>query len=170
MQQNLTIQPKHAPFGITPPTLTNTSCQDDTAPGVDEDTSLSRAMRQRPTVLVVDDDAAVREVVAEMLDIFDINVLSAAGGLEGIQLFQAQQENIDVILLDIRMPDLDGIQTYKILRQIDSDISVIFSSGYTENDEAQRLIQSPSTLFLPKPYDLTTLIRTMEKITGVLLM
>lgn len=110
-----------------------------------------------PTLLVIDDEAAIREAVTDLLITEGMTILTAASGQEGIDLFRRQGDQIDLILLDMKMPQLSGEETLRALCKIDPTVRVILSSGYTET-EIHHLQQEASVVaFLPKPYDFAQL-------------
>ncbi len=104
------------------------------------------------TVLVIDDEAQIRELADDVLAEQKYQVISASNGAEGIELFRANQQSIDVVLLDLKMPGMDGKQTFQELQKIQSDIKVIFTSGYSESEVSTLLRESNRRTFLPKPY------------------
>jgi CheY-like chemotaxis protein len=119
--------------------------------------------RKKGLVLVIDDEKAVREAVADILDLEGVAVLMAANGDEGIELYKAQPDTIDLILLDLSMPGKSGHETFEELQAFDPDVRIMLSSGYSEA-EATRGLASPSLVgFLQKPYRLNTLVQQMSQ-------
>lgn len=119
-----------------------------------------------PVVLVVDDDLTILEIAAEILETFGFQVYTAANGYVGLQLFIEKQEKIDLVLLDLAMPGLDGFQVFSAIRQRTESVPVIFSSGFSPQNLATKINGYPATAFLQKPYhldDLIDLVRTMLK-------
>jgi CheY-like chemotaxis protein len=84
---------------------------------------------QRPGVLVVDDEALMRSMLRAGLEREGFQVFLAAGGEEALDLYQQHQESVVVVLLDIRMPGLDGPQTCDRLRRLNPEVRVCFMSG-----------------------------------------
>lgn len=109
-------------------------------------------------VLVIDDEAPIREVVADILTAEGITVLTATGGEEGIALYQ-QQPNIGLVVLDMKMPGMSGEETFRRLRAIDPAIQVILSSGYTETEIHHDFHRADIVAFLQKPYDIDQLLK-----------
>jgi len=109
------------------------------------------------TVLVVEDEAQVRDIVKMMLMSLGFTVLEAGDGVEALEIFQQHQDEIRCVLSDLTMPRMDGWETLAALRQIAPIIPVILSSGY---DEAQVMAgehpERPNA-FLGKPYQLREL-------------
>ena len=116
------------------------------------------------TILVIDDDKIVREAVTDILEIFHVNVLSASNGEEGVEIFRNNADQIDGVIVDRRMPKLDGLATLQKLRAIQKDIPVIMSSGYAlEDQEIELNLEKPSA-YLYKPYEIQDLIELVEKV------
>lgn len=114
------------------------------------------------TVLVIDDESFIRDAVQDILDFSGIGVVCAANGVEGIAQFEKHRATIKTVLLDMRMPIMDGQTTLRHLRAIDQRVKVILCSGLNEgcpsaatNDEA--------LFFLPKPYTLEALLAMVQK-------
>jgi len=114
------------------------------------------------TILVVDDDEAVRRGLAAMLDSAGYRIIEAADGLQALEIFGRDHELIDAILLDMTMPGPDGIETMARLRGISQGIPIVLSSGYSEGgwDRESR----PPDAFLQKPYDLEELLTTVQEV------
>lgn len=115
-------------------------------------------------VLVIDDEAVVREAVEDILESIDITVTAAANGQEGLALFQQQHDQIDGILLDMKMPGLSGPETLRQLRQINPHVPVILSSGYSEEETKEAIADQAPAHFLPKPYNFEDLINAVERL------
>jgi len=120
---------------------------------------------QRRSVLVVDDEQAVLRVAQRILERDGFEVRTAASGEEAIIALRECPERIDVVLLDVVMPKMDGKATFDELRRIRSDLPVVFMSGHGEHEIATRLIEDTQADFLHKPFSLEGL---REKISGEL--
>jgi len=115
------------------------------------------------TVLLIDDEDTILGITSEMLRALGFNVITAIDGKLGLDLFLANQESITCAILDLTTPHLDGEQTFRALRQIKSDIKVIMSSGYNEQEVTQKFIGKGLAGFIQKPYNLSTLRETMRQ-------
>lgn len=105
------------------------------------------------TVLVIDDVEGVRKMVHDVLESYGYTVLEANGGLSAITIFKEKHSTIDVVLLDMKMPGLDGKETYLRLKDINPHVPVILSSGFVEDGEnVQELLSMGLAGFLKKPY------------------
>lgn len=103
-------------------------------------------------VLCVEDDAAVREVTAGMLESFGYEVLSAAGGRQALELFDEYGDRIQLVLTDVVMPDMNGMELWRKLNRMRDGVKVIFTSGYPKNILDSDGRQDRAIDFLPKPY------------------
>jgi PAS domain S-box-containing protein len=106
----------------------------------------------RGTILVVDDEDGVRQVAADLLRGMGFDVLQAGDGLEALERFRECTVPIQVILMDLTMPHLDGVETFLELRRMDPHCRVILTSGYNEQEAVQEFIGKGLTGFLPKPF------------------
>ncbi|MFQ5416121.1 MAG: ATP-binding protein, partial [Myxococcota bacterium] len=105
------------------------------------------------TVLVVDDDEAVREIAQAFLERAEFRVLVAGGGIEALELIRDRGDEIDAVVLDLSMPDVDGEQTYRELRRDRPDLPVVLVSGYSEEMAAASFSDTDgAAAFLSKPY------------------
>ena len=102
-------------------------------------------------ILVVDDEELVRSACCQSLRSLGYSVLPASGGREALDLFKQDPARIAAVILDMTMPDLDGVETFKLMREVRADVPVILTSGYSERDALARLDGTPAD-FLPKPY------------------
>lgn len=120
------------------------------------------AERIEGTVLLVDDEKAVRILAARVLERLGLKVFVAADGRRGLDLFRAHADDIDCTILDLSMPNMDGIQTLRELRHIKSEARIILSSGFAEQELEGRLSEGEITAFIQKPYvvdDLEEIVR-----------
>lgn len=111
------------------------------------------------TLLVVDDDALVLATLASGLREAGYNVIQASTGEEAIEL--ANQQKIDLAILDIRMPGLSGIETAKILNQ-DRAIPFLFLSAFSDTTTVSQAISEGALGYLIKPIDVNNMIPTIE--------
>ena len=112
-------------------------------------------------VLVIDDEASVRQVVADTLRQAGVAVRTAASGEEGIALFRRERQKLDAVLVDLTMPGLGGAETLLELRRIDPNIAVILTSGYHE-EEARSAVYA-SVPFIRKPFDQARLLEVLRR-------
>ena len=109
-------------------------------------------------ILVIDDEEPVREAVTDIMSLHEVEVITAVNGQEGITLFAQHKDEIQLVLLDMSMPGLSGVDTLAELRQIDPKVRVILSSGYSQEQIAHEVNVNDRTGFLAKPYDVDALV------------
>ncbi|MEZ4591093.1 MAG: PAS domain S-box protein [Chloroflexota bacterium] len=114
-------------------------------------------------ILVIDDEKAVREAVADILEMEGIDVLTAANGDEGIVLYKEKHEEINLILLDLSMPGKSGHETFAELQAFDPHVRIMLSSGYSEADATRGFVSPPLVGFLQKPYRLDTFVQRLNQ-------
>jgi two-component system cell cycle sensor histidine kinase/response regulator CckA len=112
-------------------------------------------------ILVVDDDANLREVAGATLVGHGYRVLAAADGTEGLALFAPRSLEIRLVLTDLDMPNLDGSAMTKVMRALNPAIRVLTVSGSSDVEEARRRI-SPNGAFLAKPFTAESLLRNVN--------
>jgi len=114
------------------------------------------------TVLLVDDEEVVREVGTEMLNDLGFAVVTACDGMEALETYR-EAEGIDLVILDLTMPRMDGEQCLKELKKLNPGVRVILSSGYNELDLVKKIADQDLTDFLPKPYVMEILSETVQR-------
>jgi signal transduction histidine kinase/CheY-like chemotaxis protein len=116
------------------------------------------------TILVVDDEVIIRELLGDILKSQGYRVLTAENGKEGIALYRKNMAIIDLIILDIIMPQMDGKQVYEQIKSFDPEARVLITSGYSKSKILDELLQKGVDGFLPKPFDIEALIKQLENI------
>ncbi len=109
------------------------------------------------TVLVIDDEKHVRITAENILEMCGYQVLCAENGIKGIEVFKSLHEKIDAVLLDMAMPKISGKETLLKLKEIDSDVKVVMTSGYMQEALYNELKELGIKCFIQKPYDLEEL-------------
>jgi PAS domain S-box-containing protein len=113
------------------------------------------------TILLVEDNDMLRRMAAEMLDSLGYHVVEAADGVIALELFRAQHASIDLALVDMVMPNLDGRQTIAELRRIAPDLRVLLCSGSFRSGPAQQIAEADG--FLQKPFEMHQLSRLVAE-------
>ncbi len=122
----------------------------------DEETA-GMAGEGRGTILLVDDEEDVREVGREILNELGYEVITAQNGREAVALLNNKKNRIDLIILDIIMPDLSGPDTFEALRTVAPDMKILLSSGYSINEQAIEMMTDGNCAFIHKPFNLRSL-------------
>jgi two-component system, cell cycle sensor histidine kinase and response regulator CckA len=116
-------------------------------------------------ILLVDDEKGVIEVCFEMLETLGYEVETASSGMEAIKILDKDPSKIDLVILDMVMPGMNGLDTYEAIRKICPDIRVLVSSGYSKEEELKEMIEKGCDDFILKPFDVVML---SEKLKAVL--
>jgi PAS domain S-box-containing protein len=114
-------------------------------------------------ILVVDDEAPVREVTKASLETFNYRVLTARDGVEAIAIYAQNQTEIRLVIVDMMMPSMDGPTTIRTLQKINPQVKVIAVSGLLYNYEPMPVGHFGIQSFLPKPYTLEELVKTVHQ-------
>jgi two-component system, cell cycle sensor histidine kinase and response regulator CckA len=115
------------------------------------------------TILVVDDEAAVRSMTRQTLEAFGYKVVEAANGAEAVSRYARAPEEIALVLTDMMMPIMDGPATIHALQDLDPSVLIIGSSGLHGNGKVAQASASGVTHFIPKPYTTEKLLRTVAE-------
>ena len=119
--------------------------------------------------MVVEDDAAFRWLLGEALRYEGFEVLIAANGIEALQLYRENSDNVWLVVADIVMPEMDGLTTATEMRKIDDNVFFIFMSGYDSewiDRIGIKMEDIPNSGFFRKPFafrEMTSRIRTLER-------
>jgi signal transduction histidine kinase/CheY-like chemotaxis protein len=125
--------------------------------------ALSQEWRGEGTVLLVDDEETIRTLGKMMLERLGFDVLVASDGREAVEIFAEHTNAIDLVVLDLTMPHMNGEEAFRAMREIRSDARVIMSSGYSETEIAGRFAGKGPVGFVQKPYTLATLRQKIEE-------
>lgn len=114
-------------------------------------------------VLVVDDENMVRRLAKTMLTRLGYEVVDVSSGAEAIEAFRKADAPFDLVLLDMIMPGMDGRDCFMALKSINPDVRAVISSGFSQEDATQELMQEGVRGFVQKPYRLTELSEVVSK-------
>lgn len=116
------------------------------------------------TILVIDDEEDIREVVQDILESRSLEVLTAVSGEEGVEVFEQHADRIALVLLDMTMPGMSGAEVLARIRQIRPAARVIIASGYTESNLTAELGDNRPAAFLRKPFTLSALLSSVQSV------
>lgn len=111
------------------------------------------ALRTGALVLVIDDEDGFRDIAVDMLDSLACRVHVAEDGQAGVEYFRDHWQEIDLVLLDMVMPKMNGPETFQAMKAIHPDLKVLLASGYSLNGAAQNLLAEGALGFVQKPFD-----------------
>ncbi|MCG8642315.1 MAG: response regulator [Desulfobacterales bacterium] len=130
-----------------------------------------RIFNGKGTVLLVDDEKGVVEVCSEMLETLGYQVITALNGTEALSVLEEKGVTVDIVLLDMVMPKMNGKDTFDQIRKKAPGVKVLISSGYSHESEIKKMMEKGCDQFIFKPFDVATLseklksmIKTPEKV------
>ncbi len=112
-------------------------------------------------ILIVDDEETVRHTTKRMLERMGFKTITAADGREAVHMFRQHAADVKCVLLDLTMPKMDGIEAYRILRDLQPQLRVVLSSGFSRQELSERFSREGLAGFIAKPY-------TMQELDAVL--
>lgn len=117
----------------------------------------------RGSILVVDDEEGVRSVAKGLLEHYGYSVMTANDGPDALEVFKQHRDEIAAVLLDLTMPGIDGVQTFRELRGACSDIKVVITSGYSEQEVESKFADERPAGFVEKPFQATKLLKAIRQ-------
>ena len=124
----------------------------------------ARASSNGETVLLAEDEAVVRNLVASMLHMQGYTVIAAESGSQAIEAFNSQEGSVDLLLTDVIMPDMNGKTLYNAVSEACPDLKVIYMSGYTEDVIAHHGVLDADVNFIQKPFSMDDLNAKIQKV------
>jgi len=121
-------------------------------------------MNKKPHILVVDDEEMILDVGSSMLESIGYTVMKAPSGRQGLQMYEKAKDKIDLVILDIIMPDFGGKETFDTLHRINPDVKVLLSSGYSLDGQAKEILESGCKGFIQKPFSMAELSKKIREI------
>ncbi len=116
------------------------------------------------TILLVDDENMIIDVEKQMLEMMGYKVLTAKSGKEAIVIYKQNMDKIDMVVLDMIMPDIGGSEVYDGLKKINPEIKVLLSSGYSIDGLATEILNQGCNGFIQKPFSINKLSHKLRKI------
>lgn len=117
-----------------------------------------------PTVLVVDDEPSVLQLLSFIFRENRVSVLTAADGDEGLECFRANCDDITLVFLDVTMPRLDGFDTAAALHELKPELPIVMMSGYHEGDVTSRFAGAHKIDFLHKPFRVSDVLAAFNRV------
>jgi two-component system cell cycle sensor histidine kinase/response regulator CckA len=114
-------------------------------------------VRGKETILIVDDEETILRVSSELLTMLGYKVLAAQNGKDALNIYGEHRSKIDLVILDMIMPDMGGEETFRLLKAMKPGIRVILSSGYSMNGHAKKILDQGCKAFLQKPFNIDEL-------------
>ncbi len=118
----------------------------------------------RARILVVDDELTIREMTRDILESSGCEVVLAIDGVDALDAYRREWGRLDLVLLDMVMPRMGGLETFRRLLGMDRGARVLLCSGYADNEKAQRALKEGALGLLPKPFTMTELLSRIDRI------
>jgi len=132
-----------------------------------EEAEVPKDLTGKGTILICEDEDAVRMFAARALENKGYTVLQAASGEEAMDILRDESQSVDLLVSDVVMPNMDGPALVEAARRIRPEMRIVFISGYAEEVFRQSLGQSSGEFaFLPKPFSLKQLAETVKDSLG----
>jgi len=119
------------------------------------------------TILLIDDEQRIIDAGKGMLEIVGYKVLLAASGKKAIETYRKKSKTIDLVILDMILPEMDGSEIYDRLKGINPNVKVLLSSGFTQNGQAKEIIDKGCNGFIQKPFTLEQLSQKISEILNM---
>jgi len=116
------------------------------------------------TVLIADDEAMVLDIGAQYLEILGYMVIPVKTGVEAVDVYRDKKDEIDLVILDLIMPDMGGGEVYDVIKAINHDVKVILSSGYSLEGQASEILERGCNGFIQKPFDMETFSKEIKRV------
>ncbi len=123
-----------------------------------------QVLKGTETILLVDDEAPVLKTGAKILNTLGYTVLKAKSGHEAVNIYKTNQKKIDMVILDMIMPDIGGGKVYDLMKQINPDIKVLLCSGYSIDGRSTEILEHGCNGFIQKPFDVKNLSGIIREI------
>jgi len=121
-------------------------------------------LMEHETILLVDDEELIIDVGGEILKFLGYPVFFARSGKEAIEVYKEKQRTIDLVILDMIMPDMGGGETYDILKKINPGIKVLLSTGYSINGRAREILEQGCDGFIQKPFSIEQISQKIREL------
>jgi two-component system cell cycle sensor histidine kinase/response regulator CckA len=115
------------------------------------------------TLLLVDDEEVIRNTGKRMLERYGYNVLSATDGRDALKLYKKSPEDIDLLILDMVMPKMNGKETLRQIRKINPNVKAILASGYLQENDSDKCLEEGFLGFIPKPFQASHILRVVRR-------
>jgi CheY-like chemotaxis protein len=137
------------------------------ATNVKSETPAQPQQQQGGTILLADDEALLRETIAEFLTELGYKVYEAANGVEALRVYERYHDSIDLVITDLGMPEMGGEELYRHIRAIDPKVKVIVSSGYLDGTTKNDLLEMGVGNVLTKPFKMQDIKEAVQTALGM---
>lgn len=116
------------------------------------------------TILVVDDEVAIRAITQKMLETYNYRVIVAADGIDAVSIYSEHRSEIRLVLMDMMMPTMDGVMAIQALRKLNPMLPIVAMSGLRMSDKISDTLKEGSEFILPKPFTTEELLIRLQEI------
>ena len=121
--------------------------------------------KTRGMVLLIDDERVVREIGRDMINFIGLDCITASNGKDALELYQQHMGRIDIVLLDVKMPEMSGEKVYRELKRIQPEVKIIVTSGYSQKYIEEEYFKEPVLYFIGKPFKIAVLTAIIKEIS-----
>lgn len=127
-----------------------------------EKPSIIDVLRGHETILLVDDEPMIIDVGRDIIQALGYTVITAKNGEDAIQIYREKKDTIDLVILDMIMPGMGGVETFEVLKTINTGVTVLLSSGYSVNGRPAKMLELGCRGFIQKPYSMAELSQAIR--------
>jgi len=126
----------------------------------------AKSQVRKATVLVVDDEYNIRSMMKEIMEMSGLKVFTAGNGQDGVDIYQQYKKDIDLIIMDMVMPVMDGRAAFNEIRKINPKQKIFIISGYSQREDLQDMLDNGAVGFLRKPFQVKEIVEKVHQIIG----
>ncbi len=134
-----------------------------TGPQEAQEASRPDRKKSKAKVLLVDDEKMIRIAGKRMIEAIGYDVIIADSGASALDVYRDNIQNIDLVILDLSMPIMDGAECFEKLKEIDGDVRVLIYTGHGKSRDAEEMIANGAVGMMKKPFDLAALSEAVAK-------
>jgi len=123
------------------------------------------ALEHRRTILVVEDERLMLRLLRRVLSSSGYQVLTAADGEEAINIYRRHRREIDLVLLDLGLPKISGVEVFGMMKEANPAVCVVVASGYLERETKNKMHEAGVIQFVDKPYMIDKVLESLERCT-----
>ncbi len=124
----------------------------------------AEVVKGNATILIIDDEDHVRELSKSLLENMGYRIFTAENGLEGLKLYKEKKEEINLVLLDLIMPEMPGEETFSKLLSLDPDVKIVLFSGFSKEEKAEKMLNGGALGFIQKPFNAAELSQAINRV------
>jgi len=115
-------------------------------------------------ILVIDDEGAIREMARDILENAGYSVVTAVDGVDSLEVYRREWGRIDLVLLDMVMPRMGGLETYRRLLGMDRTVRVLLCTGFADHEKTQKALKEGAVGLLQKPFTMTEILGKIARV------